>query len=126
MQKNKRVILMKKMVSPEWDEITHRIAYVSRTGMKSKVLYVYIRKLKKILSALQPKRDLYDQIWEFWITTMRGDIAQYGRYEDWYEEGLVTSYNEFEEEWRSAYPDPVQWYKLRIIYSRNVTTQVIK
>ena len=56
------------------------------------------------VSDLKPseKNDEYKSIW---IMLPRGDISEFGSFEDFKEDGEVDTYEEFEELWKSYYPD---------------------
>lgn len=53
-----------------------------------------------------------DERRELWICAPRGSIEDFGRYEDYLEEGEVESGKEFEEMWLSRYPEKQKWYLL--------------
>lgn len=47
-----------------------------------------------------------------WISAVRGEIDDFGDYEEYLEEGEVESREEFTEWWLSKYPEDHKWYKL--------------
>lgn len=47
-----------------------------------------------------------------WITVPRGDIEDFGSYEEMLEWGEVKNREEYEQYWLDEYPEPVKWYKL--------------
>ena len=47
-----------------------------------------------------------------WITAPRGDISDYGDFEEEKEYGEVETYEEFEKMWKADYPDEIKWYRL--------------
>ena len=66
------------------------------------------------VSDLKPseKNDEYKSIW---IMLPRGDISEFGSFEDFKEDGEVDTYEEFEELWKSYYPDDPMWYEVKLI-----------
>jgi hypothetical protein len=53
-----------------------------------------------------------DEVRQIWIRAERGTIEDYGDFEEFREEGIVETRNEFEEHWHLEYPDPVTWYHI--------------
>ena len=53
-----------------------------------------------------------DEVRKIWIRAERGTIENYGDFEEFREEEIVETRNEFEEHWRFEYPDPVKWYHI--------------
>ena len=53
-----------------------------------------------------------DEVRQIWIRAKRGTIEDYGDFEEFREEGIVETRNEFEEHWRFEYPDPAKWYHI--------------
>jgi len=52
------------------------------------------------------------KLWEMWVEIPRGTIEDFGDYEEYLEDGEVSSREEFEELWLSYYPDSKYWFKL--------------
>ena len=53
-----------------------------------------------------------------WIMVPRGDIKDYGDYDELKEYGEVSSYEEFERLWREEYPNEISWYRLFVVESK--------
>ena len=49
-----------------------------------------------------------------WITAPRGDISDYGDFEEEKESGEIENYEEFVNMWKDEYPDELKWYRLVI------------
>ena len=52
---------------------------------------------------------------DLWLKANRGPIEDFGNYEEYLDDGDVSSYEEFQELWLSYYPDPTCWYNLTTI-----------
>lgn len=53
-----------------------------------------------------------DDFRSLFIEAKRGDIDDYGHFDEFLEEGAVDSYEDFVELWKCEYPDEKKWYKL--------------
>ena len=60
-----------------------------------------------------------DEYRELWLVAERGNIEDFGRYEEYLECGEVDNWEEFIELWHDYYPDEVKWYKLVTIIHSN-------
>ena len=75
---------------------------------------------KELLSALKPLFDAVKDLKPYkdgeaksiWVVVPRGDISDYGDYEEWKEYGDVSSFEEFESLWKEKYPTESVWYEL--------------
>ena len=56
-----------------------------------------------------------DERRELWLTAERGSIEDFGKYDEYFDEGEVENPREFEELWLGYYPKPHEWYKLTTI-----------
>jgi len=61
-----------------------------------------------------------DEMRRIWITVDRGKIEDYGDYNDFLEEEVVSNYDEFVEYWQSEYPDEKKWYSFAVARYREV------
>lgn len=64
------------------------------------------------MCCIKPEGD--DEVRNLWIDIPRGSIRDFGDFEEYREEGLVGTYEEFEQEWKDFYPDPVKWYSFTV------------
>lgn len=48
-----------------------------------------------------------DNLHELWITAPRGEITDYGNYDNLVEDGLVSNKEDFEKMWKSEYPNEI-------------------
>ena len=55
-----------------------------------------------------------DECRELWLTIERGSIEDFGDYDEYLENEIVSNKNEFEELWKDEYPDSVKWYLLSV------------
>lgn len=49
---------------------------------------------------------------KIWLKADRGTIEDYGEFEEYREDEVVETYEEFEEMWKSSFPEEVSWYQL--------------
>jgi hypothetical protein len=69
--------------------------------------------LPDLFEAIRPVRPVSeDEVRQIWIRAERGTIEEYGDFEEFREEGIVETMEEFEEHWRYEYPDPGKWYHI--------------
>lgn len=69
--------------------------------------------LPDLFESIRPIRpSSEDEVRQIWIRAERGIIEEYGDCEEFREEGIVESREEFVENWRNEYPDPEKWYHL--------------
>jgi len=82
----------------------------SRNGAlnQNRELRIYFLQIYEVMKSLKPVGD--DDLRLLWIEIPRGTIDDFGDYDTFREEELVDSYEDFEEEWKAYYPDPVKWY----------------
>lgn len=62
------------------------------------------------IRAVRPEGE--DEVRQIWIRAERGTIEDYGDFEEFREEGIVETQEEFVEYWRYEYPDPEKWYQV--------------
>lgn len=55
-----------------------------------------------------------DEFRKIWITAERGEIEDFGDYNEYLEEGEVDDKQSFEELWQYYYPDKIKWYNFAI------------
>lgn len=61
-----------------------------------------------------------DEMRQIWLTVDRGNIEDFGDYNELLEEGEVSDYDDFVEYWRSEYPDEKKWYSFAVARYREV------
>ncbi len=61
-----------------------------------------------------------DEMRRIWITAERGKIEDFGDYNEYLEEEMVSDYDEFVEYWQSEYPDEKKWYSFMVARYREV------
>lgn len=70
--------------------------------------YTLLDEMFSLLKHLEPVSET--GVWELWLTAERGSIEAYGNYEELLDDGAVDIYTEFEENWRSQFPDERKWF----------------
>ena len=55
-----------------------------------------------------------DEYRNIWFHIERGSIKDYGKYEDYLEEGMVSNKDDFEELWLGDYPEEQKWYDFAV------------
>lgn len=60
-------------------------------------------------------RDGTTDVWDLWFQAPRGPIEKFGVYQEWLEDGEISSYEEFQEVWLSYFPDEECWYPFTAI-----------
>ena len=56
----------------------------------------------------------YDEYRNIWFNIERGSIEDYGDYEEYLEEEVISDRDDFEEMWLYDYPEPLKWYDLAV------------
>ena len=69
--------------------------------------------LFKVMADLAPYKK-NDEAKGIWITVPRGEITDWGNFEEEKKAGEVDSYEEFEEIWLDYYPNETEWYYVGI------------
>lgn len=73
--------------------------------------YGKIDELFKLMERIEPSRK--DRgIRELWLPVERGAIEDFGDYEELLEDEQVASREEFEDWWKSEYPEETEWFQL--------------
>ena len=108
-----------KLLAPDVDRL---LRFFDRGHMNptasSFVLLSAFKKLSDILTPLAPLKD-NDEVKSLWIRIPRGEIEDYGDYEEMKEYGEVETYEEYEKYWEEEYPDEYIWYRLVLVQSFN-------
>lgn len=74
--------------------------------------------LFKTLSSLAPLNE-NSEAKAIWLKIPRGEISDYGSFDEFKDYGEVETYEEFETQWKENYPEEYCWYELVIIESFN-------
>ncbi len=99
------------LLAPDVDHLIHVARHYntqkdSPLSQKAHALVLELKKLK--VQGDDDFRSLY-------IEAGRGDITDYGIYEEFLEEGMVGNYDDFVDLWTYDYPEETKWYKLVFI-----------
>lgn len=63
--------------------------------------------------------------WRFWVSAPRGEIEDFGDYEELHDMGEDNSYEEFERSWKDWYSKEVYWYLVTLISANGYTVLFI-
>ena len=96
------------LLAPDVDQLIHvaRQLNTHKDSPLSQNAHALVLELKK----LKVQGD--DEYRSLYIEAARGDITDYGSYEEFLEEGMVGNYDDFVELWEYDYPGETKWYKL--------------
>ena len=95
-------------------QIDNYINYLNHSKMRfDKNTWDLINSMYEILDKIKPCGE--DNLHELWITIPRGNISDYGNYEEFVQDEIVSNYKEFETMWKRDYPNDIYWYKLSTI-----------
>ena len=84
----------------------------SITEETAKPLADFLDTVKRI----KPTED--DEVWSFWVDAPRGNITDFGDFNELYENGEYDTYEEFERDWLEWFPKDTYWYEITVA-SRN-------
>jgi hypothetical protein len=73
--------------------------------------YLKLKDAYKAFSCIKAGAD--DEIRHTWLEVDRGPVEAFGNYEEYREDGEVSSRKEFERLWKDYYPDKTVWYKFQ-------------
>jgi len=77
------------------------------TEISNRLMLIY----KKMSAVAVSGSDEYRHLW-FYIP--RGEISDFGDFDEYVEEGIVDKYSEFEEMWQGDYPETNKWYDFAV------------
>ena len=69
------------------------------------------------MSKLEEQGD--DEFRKIWINVERGEIEDFGDYNEFFENEEVSNKKEFEELWKAYYPDDYKWYSVSVAKYKN-------
>jgi len=77
--------------------------------------------MASLFDALAPLAPLKEnkEVKSIWVKIPRGEISDYGSFEEMKEWGEVDTYDEFIENWKETYPNEYSWYELTVSESFN-------
>ena len=103
---------IKLLPAPQIDNILEMIHPSQEEKIVNTFLKEKIKRMYLLINDIKPEIQYLDKIWSFWIRAKRGDINEFGSYEEFKEEEMVESYKDFELLWKDYYPDEEKWYKV--------------
>lgn len=104
-----------KCVAPDIDRLVLHFDQGSYNARKSTPeLLDAMTPIFELLKPLAPLKENNDAK-AIWLRIPRGQIEDYGSFEEMKEYGEVDTYEEYEQSWCREYPDECVWYKLVIV-----------
>ncbi len=107
------------MLSPE---LIHMLRVVQRSQdftVSDPPTLVRMHHCLSTLSLIVPRVDGKDRIWRLWLRTQRGSLEDFGDVEECVASGDFESREDFEEFWRSEFPEAIQWWHLSAVHFPN-------
>lgn len=98
------------MTAPKIDELISSID--DQMGIIDRECLERLSPIIDSMSEIEIQGD--DELRSIWIEAPRGDISDFGDYDEFKEEGIVDDHEGFIEEWRSYYPEDRKWYAFSI------------
>ena len=90
--------------------------------------YKLLDELFKILiEKIKPAKKISDarKMWTLWFKVERGTIEAFGDFEEMKSDYEVETYEEFENLWKSYYPDEEKWYCFDALYDEEINYRTI-
>ncbi|MDG6224069.1 MAG: hypothetical protein QCI82_00985 [Candidatus Thermoplasmatota archaeon] len=78
-------------------------------GIVDKNILELIRPIIETMERIEVQDD--DETRKVWFEAPRGDIADFGDYNEYLEDGEVDDHDDFIELWQGYYPNPTKWYR---------------
>ena len=106
---------VEKFVAPRIDYLLDCLSSGYRNPSKpSQKLKDEIEKIFSAAKEIMPLKN-NSEAKEIWIRVPRGEITDYGNYEEMLEDEIVSNYDEFERMWKEEYPNEFEWYELDLL-----------
>ena len=102
-----------KLIAPHINRLLGCYEGIQNPVQPGAELMMALDPLFKAMADLAPYKK-NDEAKGIWITVPRGDITDWGDYEEEKEAGEVDSYEEFEQIWLDYYPNETEWYYVSI------------
>ena len=96
-----------KLYAPQIDNILRLVEH--RSLPVNRNIFDMLQEIYNLMGPVRPKGD--DQVRSLWIEVPRGNIEDFGDYDEFKEEGFVDNRKDFEKFWISEYPDQSKWYQ---------------
>ena len=101
-----------RLVAPDIDHLVSCFRHGSHNAeAPTKSILPILDELFTVFSPLAPLKK-NDEAKAIWVTVPRGTIEDFGDYEEYVDDGEVENREEFEELWKSEYPDEDVWYEV--------------
>ena len=84
--------------------------------------YALLDELFELLKKIKPEKE---SVWKLWLRADRGTIEDFGDYEEMLDCGEVENYEDFEERWKTEYPDEVEWYEFQAVNNEEINYRAI-
>lgn len=109
--------MSEKIYAPQIDRFRHQFGHlgfgnsggITYDDETYRILNLFFEELRKISPVSE------NGCRELWVCAERGTIDKYGDYEEWLDWGDVENYEEFENSWKSEYPNETKWYNIAAV-----------
>lgn len=100
-----------KLYAPEIDNIIQRYRHNRDLSVRDR--YSEVKAVYEMMKGIKSGAD-YDSH-QIWMEVPRGDIKEFGDFDEFLDAGEVETYEEFENLWREFYPEETKWYSLTVM-----------
>ena len=98
--------LLMELFAPKLDNITDSLPIDLYSHDRD--IYHKLKAIYELMSCIKP--DENDDKRELWLEISRGTIKDFGEFDEYKEEEIVETYDQFERLWKDYYPDEKKWY----------------
>lgn len=100
-----------KMFAPAIDNIISR--YRQSRELSDRLLSPKLEVLYEKIRFIKPDTEIHTR--QIWIEVSRGDIKDFGDFNEFLDNGEVETIEEFENLWKELYPEEKKWYNLTVL-----------
>lgn len=108
-----------KLFAPDIQHRIHWLGDIGRQGPGFRFLLdeKSLAQLDTMFQLLQSSLDPVNEngVYELWLQAERGTLEDFGDFEEYRDSGEVDTHEEFEELWKSEFPDETVWYHFTAI-----------
>ena len=105
----------KRLHSPEIDRIVEWMRRGPSQMVAAASLVKRIAHTLDVVRKIAPQISHGDKSWALWLRSERGDLSDYGSLDEFKEEGMANSQEEFEALWKEEYPDELKWHEVGLL-----------
>ncbi len=100
-----------KLYAPEIDNFIQR--YRHNRDLPVRDRYSEVNAVYEMMKGIKSGAD--NDSHKIWIEVLRGDIKEFGDFDEFLDAGEAETYEEFENLWREFYPEETKWYSLTVM-----------